>query len=267
VINQEDEKPQLINELIHHHGIATEPEPSSVQNLQELEQLQKWHPQNCAVLEKHSEQIRNWYQDLFTIAEKAAQKIPFNYKYSHLIRDTFFALNHELDTVKQYISICPNPLENCDGLLALKPNLPIYNYQPFDDEELTLLPVAFQALYAQHKSLKKNPQYSMESELLIQAMHSLLFVYRTKDQMHASEIPHINQDPRYEPLKRHRGFLKIWELIEDLCRLIIGKLTGQAEHEYSKRPCFFKTQSLRLLEKADHLIMEPAPAPNAVLAG
>jgi hypothetical protein len=109
-------------------------------------------------------------------------------------------------------------------------------------------------------ALKKN--YPVESELLLQAIRYLrmakISLADSKLHNYTAHIPSLLLDPRYELLKRHRGFFKVWEALEDFCRMILGKITGKKEYEYNQKACFFKTKSAQLVEEADLLLQKEA---------
>ncbi len=224
------------------------------QNPEALNQLEKWHIANIEALAKYPEELRTWYLDLYAVATLAVKQSPYSYKYSHLIRDVFFELHtkQEIDVLYTYIRMCPSPKEHCEVLLSLKPDHKI-SEQLFDEKEEQLLPEPLQKLYRHYKNLKE--RHSVAAELLLQTIHSLHFIYQNQAKVSvAFVIPQITEDPRYDFLKRQRGFLRVWELIEDFCRLIIGKITGQPEYEYRKRPSFFKTCSEQLIEEAESFV-------------
>ncbi|HEO1498622.1 TPA: interaptin, partial [Legionella pneumophila] len=169
---------------------------------------------------------------------------------------------NDLSVLLAYKRMCPNPLQDIQNILRLKPALPILDESIDEEQQLKNWPEELQKFHQQYVKLKK--EHPLEAELFIQATHSLISIKHLMELPDAKTssreaMPLITQDPRYEPLKRHRGFIKAWEYIEDFFRMLIGKLTGQDEYEYSKRPCFFKTRSHRLLEEADTMLHSMAP--------
>lgn len=219
-------------------------------NPAELAQLHHWNGEINQLLSAHSAEINQWYKALFSSAVKAVQQPEYSYQYSQLIRDILFELQtkQSIEVLNAYVRICPNPAECCSALLALKPNYPVDDFSL--NQNAIKLPKALVDIDVHSKKLKT--KHPVEGKLLEQAMCSLYALYqnKTKNQLQVCEVPSFTLDPRYEPLKRHRGFLKVWELIEDFFRFIIGKIKGQADYEFSKRPCFFKTNSLKLIETA-----------------
>jgi len=257
VINLTKEEDSLINT----HPIAPTlviVKTTTVPNNDETIQLNIWHSANIEALSKYSEELRNWYLEIYDVVALALKQTPYSQKYSHLIRDIFFELQskNEVDTLYAYQRMCPSPKDNCEILLALKPDNKISdNLYPELYEEQTL-PKPLQKLNNHYKQLKI--RHPVAAELLLQAIQSLYGIY--KNPSHTSPtfvMPSIADDPRYDVLKRHRGFLRVWEAIEDLCRWITGKITGQPEYEYRKKPSFFKTHSEELIEEAELFVAKP----------
>lgn len=220
-------------------------------NRKEREQLQKWHELNNIAIEHYPMVLKEWYLALYSLAEEATKRTPYSYKFSHIIKDISFELQQEksIETLLAYQKICPDPKADQSKLLALKPNVPIVEIASDEEYELA---ESLHKLYAHYKKLKRD--YTFEAALLLEIIQTLSTV--KKMNLKASddtvkEIPAIIHDPRYEPLKRHRGFLKIWELLENFFRLLLGKIMGQEEREYAKKPCFFKTHALELVEQAE----------------
>ncbi|MCL9683803.1 hypothetical protein [Legionella maioricensis] len=225
----------------------------------ESQQRQNWYQQSLISLKYHPIDIQQWCMNVFNAVEKYTKEDD-SYKASHLIRDISFELRFkkDLDVIKSYMRRCPVPEKDLNQLLALKPALPLSD-EPFNDAtDLLDVPLALRPLYEQCMRLKK--EHPIEGELLLQALHSLRMAKILIDTPHSNisvtQVPFLSVDPRYEPLKRHRGFFKVWEAIEDFFRMLIGKIMGQAEFEYTKRPCFFRTKSARMIEEADLLIQK-----------
>ncbi|BCA96935.1 interaptin [Legionella antarctica] len=230
--------------------------PSSL-NHPELQKWQDCYQQSLNYLKYHSIDIQQWYMDLYKAIE-AYSNDEDTYKKSHLIRDILFELQYKKDlgVIKAYMRLCPHPEKDLHLLLSLKPNLPLVDESFGDVSELQDKPAELTSLYAQYTKLKKD--HPVEGKLLLQAIHSLqmakIFIDTHDSNISVTQIPHLSKDPRYEPLKRHRGFFKLWEAIEDFFRMLIGKITGQVEFEYTNRPCFFRTKSAQLVEEADLII-------------
>ena len=224
--------------------LSTEVPPMAPNYRDELEQLHYWHQKNMLALNQYSKEVKNWYLKLFNTSEQAIQNSIHCYKYVQLMRDVAFAFAHKLDTISCYQRMCPQPQEQCDVLLALKPNVPIARGELFDSTGQ--LPRHFHAALQHYRHLKV--RHPLEAELLAQALHSLLYVYQSQEQTVKTNLRYITDDPKYDLLKRHRGFLKVWQLVEDIINFIMGIIKGKAEQEQHK-PCFFKTRSLQLLEQ------------------
>jgi hypothetical protein len=235
--------------------VATELTLPSPQTPTECQKRKAWHGEILLLLAMHPAEIQDWYQNIYSACELYVKDNPSSFQPSQLIRDILFELQHKtnLSVISTYMRLCPNPSKDLNNLLILKPNLPLLN-NPFD--QATILqdsPPEFKPLYAQYLKLKKD--YPVEGALLLQAIQSLHLAKELLDDPNSSitanQIPRISQDPRYESLKRHRGFFKVWEAIEDFFRLIIGKIKGQTDYEYTNKPCFFRTKTTQLIEEAD----------------
>lgn len=235
--------------------------PSSILLKQKLD---SFHVQNMEYIIQHSEEIQLWYKGLYDAAQSSCVNETLGLKALHLLKDILFELKNQndLSVLLAYKRMCPNPLQDIQNILRLKPALPILDESIDEEPQLKNWPEELQKFHQQYVKLKK--EHPLEAELFIQAIHSLISIKHLIELPDAKTssreaIPLITQDPRYEPLKRHRGFMRAWEYIEDFFRMLIGKLTGQDEYEYSKRPCFFKTRSHRLLEEADTMLHSMAP--------
>ncbi|CEG58831.1 hypothetical protein [Legionella fallonii] len=230
----------------------------------QLQQLEEYHQQITCLLSNHPSEVQEWYLNTGKALAAYLIKHPSSYKPSHVLRDILFDLQHSpnINIIQAYIRLCPLPEKDLDKLLSIKPNVPLVDEALDEENETELVPEQFKSLYTQYLRLKKD--FPFEGKLLLQAIQSLRMAKALKETisppLSIEQMPSLSLDPRYEPLKRHRGFLKIWEVIEDLYRWIVGKITGQAEHEYSKKPCFFKTKTAQLLEEAD-LLMQKDPPP------
>ena len=230
----------------------------------EIQKLEDYHQQISRLLTNCSAEIQQWYLETGKALGAYLTKHPSSYKPSYVLRDILFELlnSSNLNTIQAYIRLCPHPENDLEKLLAIKPNLPQVD-ESFDEEnEIKEAPEQFKLLYQQYLKLRES--HPLEGKLLLQAIQSLRMAKIFKDIPNSSlsieHVPSLALDPRYEPLKRHRGFLRIWEAIEDLYRWIIGIIAGQAEHEYSKRPCFFKTRTAQLLEEADLIVQKDLPS-------
>ncbi|HFR4884080.1 TPA: Dot/Icm type IV secretion system effector LepA [Legionella pneumophila] len=235
--------------------------PSSILLKQKLD---SFHVQNMEYIKQHSEEIQLWYKGLYDAAQSSCVNEALGLKSLHLLKDILFELKNQndLSVLLAYKRMCPNPLQDIQNILRLKPALPILDESIDEEQQLKNWPEELQKFHQQYVKLKK--EHPLEAELFIQAIHSLISIKHLMElpdtkTSNREAMPLITQDPRYEPLKRHRGFIRAWEYIEDFFRMLIGKLTGQDEYEYSKRPCFFKTRSHRLLEEVDTMLHSMAP--------
>lgn len=229
-----------------------------------LDNMENWHQKNTDYLEQQPEDIQKWYDDLYKSIKKSVLSESQCHKASQLLRDILFELQNRKDmsVIRAYMRLCPNPESSLNVLLALKPALLITDDTYNETDELMDCPLELKQHYAHYFKLRN--QFPVEAELFLQAIRSVhlikLYMNIPGRKITSEQIPSFSTDPRYEPLKRHRGFMKVWEQLEDLCRLIFAKFTGQPEHEYAKRPClFFKPKSAQLIEEADLMIRSIIP--------
>lgn len=219
-----------------------------------------WHLQIMSLLEQHPPAVKEWYQNIYISCEAYLMKNPTCFKPTYLIRDILFELQkkNDIDIINAYIRLSPNPEIDIRNLLSFKPNLPLTDQSIDEKTDLEEVPSELKPLYVQYIKLRKN--HPIEGELLLQAIQSLHMAKHamilSDSNISSVQVPSLSKDPRYDPLKRHRGFFKIWEAIEDLYRLIIGKIKGLQEHEYTKKHCFFRTKSAQLFEEADLVIQK-----------
>ncbi len=247
-------------------ALSSSPQESELAHTEdsEIQKLEDYHQQISHLLTNCSVEIQQWYLETSKALGAYLIRHPSSYKPSYLLRDILFELLHspDLNTIQAYMRLCPHAENDLEKLLAIKPNLPQVD-EPFDEENvINDAPEQFKLLYEQYLKLRES--HPLEGKLLLQAIQSLRMAKVFKDTPNSSlsieHVPSLALDPRYEPLKRHRGFLRIWEAIEDLYRWIVGIIVGQAEHEYSKRPCFFKTRTAQLLEEADLMVQKDLPS-------
>lgn len=231
---------------------------------QNLDNVKKWHKEIKSYILKHDVDIQQWYKGVYLSLQNPLTNESSCYKAAHLIRDVLFELEHRknTDVIRAYMRICPNPVQDIHKLLAIKPSL-LITETPVNDTELLLdCPNQLKKHYLHYNKLKSS--YPIEAELFLQAIRSVhmiqLYTELPNHKITADQVPSLANDPRYTSLKRHRGFLQVWEILEDLCRLMIGTITGQQEYEYTKRPCFFNTKSNQLIQEADKMIQDLLPA-------
>jgi hypothetical protein len=229
-----------------------------------LDNIDKRHHKNLSLLMNHPEEIQNWYHALHQSITELSFDESQCHKASQLLRDILFELQNKQDmsVIKAYMRLCPDPKLSVKPLLDLKPALLIPDMSYNETNELMDCPLELRPHYAHYFKLRN--QFPVEAELFLQAVRTVhlikLYMNIPGRKITQDQIPSLTVDPRYEPLKRHRGFLRVWELLEDLCRLIFAKITGQPEHEYINRPCrFFKPRSAQLLEEADLMVRSAIP--------
>ncbi len=222
-----------------------------------VEQMNLWHQDILHAMTSKPEEIKNWYIAVHQQAINSPKESDAFYKYFYLLKDIHFEIDtkDELDVLLSYQRITPKPDEDCSALLSSKPHYPLEDIHSFNHDVLKALPQALQNIYAHYKKLQNT--HNIEAQLLRHIFLSLATIYN--DDKPGKKIPALLDDARYTPLKRHRGLLKIWELIEDCFNMIIGNITGKMAHEYTKQPSFFKTTSTRLIEEAQICVASSCP--------
>ena len=212
------------------------------------------------IISIYPENMQQWYHDVYTLIKVNNDKHSL-IQSSHFLNDFLFELQKPRSDyiIEHYIKLCPEPHKGLKRLLALKPDFIVSDAQITPSN----CPRELHHLYKQYNTLKIGSP--LEANLLMQVIQTLNSLYLIRKQTHNSGpdssdfLRSFHHDPRFNPLKRHRGFFKIWEAIEDFFRLIIGKFTKIPEHEYRKRPGFFRTRSDKMLEEAG-LFLKSAPA-------
>ncbi|HAT1772867.1 TPA: interaptin [Legionella pneumophila] len=259
------ESDKLSNPQLQESAPNITPSPQSSSLLKE--KIDSFHVQNMGYIKQYPEEIQLWYKSLYQAVQSSAVDETSSLKALQLLKDILFELKNQndLSVLLAYKRMCDNPLQNIQNILSLKPALPILDEPVDEEQQFKNWPKELQKFHQQYIKLKTD--HPLEAELFIQATHSLISIKHLMVQpgsktSNQEAIPLITQDPRYETLKRHRGFMRAWEYIEDFFRMLIGKLIGQEEYEYSKRPCFFKTRSHQLLEEADTMIHSRTFASN-----
>ncbi|KTD49199.1 hypothetical protein [Legionella quateirensis] len=243
--------------------ILSNEQDSSSPKHQNLLNTIKWHHEILGYLNKFPADIQNWYAEVYDKVRKELNSELYCYKAAHIVRDFLFEIEHKdnTDVIRAYMRLCSQPAQDIGPLLALKPSLLITDEPYYETDIMMDCPKELKKHYEHYATLKK--EHPIEAELFLQAVRSVhmvqLYTKLPNRSITAEQIPSLASDPRYEPLKRHRGFIKVWEFLEDLCRLILGKIQNQPEYEYSKRPCLFNTKSHRLIKEADELIHDLLP--------
>lgn len=211
------------------------------------------HTKIVPLLTLYPSYIHDWYNSLYkAIIESSQYKDPLGVnRISYLLRDILFELEqkNDMEVLEAYMRLCPSPESDLGKLLSLKPAVPFMN-DPFN--ELTDLDHRHEKIkeyYLQYIRLKKF--YPVDAELYLHCLQILHLASHLTSSLRRDSMPQITQDPRYSPLRRHRGILYFWELFEDLIRTAIGKLRGLPAHQYTHMPCFFKPHSMVLLEELE----------------
>ncbi|MDP3269159.1 MAG: hypothetical protein Q8M40_08925 [Legionella sp.] len=212
------------------------------------------------IISTYPENIQQWYHDIYTLIMVNNDKNSL-IQSSHFLNDLLFELQKPRSdyVIEHYIQLCPEPHKGLNRLLALKPDFIVSDTQITPNN----CPRELHHLYKQYNTLKIGSP--LEANLLMQVIQTLNSLSLIRKQTHNKGpdsyefLRSFHHDPRFTPLKRHRGFFKIWEAIEDFFKLIIGKLSQIPEHEYRKRPGFFRTRSDKMLEEAGQFL-KSAPA-------
>ncbi|HRD70749.1 MAG TPA: hypothetical protein PK657_11445 [Legionella sp.] len=231
---------------------------SEIANLQFM--CSNSHNSICNIISTYPEKMQQWYQDVYKVIKVNKDKNSL-IQSLHFLNDILFELQkrHSDYVMEHYIKLCPEPHQGINRLLALKPEFLV------SEEQITPqnCPRELLNLYQQYNRLKIGS--TLEANLLMQVIQILNSLYLIRKQKNNTGpdsnefLRSFHNDPRFIPLKRHRGFFKICEAIEDFFKLIIGKFTHISEHEYRKRPGFFRTRSDKMLEEAG-LFLKSAPA-------
>ncbi|KTD64734.1 hypothetical protein [Legionella spiritensis] len=195
-----------------------------------------------------------WYRRLYEVLINQDGDEKLKLQSIQLLRDIHFELQHPdasapYAVLQRYRQLCPDPERDCDTLLALKPALPINpdDLSPLKNEKLQ---EQLQRLQRQQGKMADN--HPREAALLKQATDNLHQIALQIEDGSPEDLPEnfINNlnDPRYESLQRHRGFLKIVEWLAEFCTSILGLIRRQPEENYRHRFFFVPTHTTQLLE-------------------
>jgi hypothetical protein len=223
---------------------------SSDQMTQPIKACEKLHEKILLLLPLYPQNIHDWYKALYkSILNSAQFKDPIEVnRVSYLLRDILFEMEqkNDMEVLEAYMRMCPSPETDLGKLLSLKPAVSFMN-DPFNNgTDLDHRHEKIKEYYLQYIRLKK--LYPVDAELYLHCLQILHLAYLTSS-LRQDYMPKITQDPRYMPLRRHRGILYFWEFFEDLIRTAIGKLRGLQAYQYTHIPCFFKPHSIELLEE------------------
>ncbi|KTD28754.1 hypothetical protein [Legionella israelensis] len=228
-------------------------------NTVHFEQLNEWH----AKIMHHmnlSEELKEWYESLFIHLSLLLRDKKFFHQAFHLLRDIHFELeypeNIEFTVLKQYKTLCPNPAHDLDLLLQLKPQWPID--APSKRLKNKKIEGVIQTLSDKCKELRSR-EHEREAELLSQATNTLYHRALAGENNEGIDTIKLMDDSRYDCLKKHRGLLKIWQKVENAVHSLISKIWHRPSPSVLNRSCFFKTDSQKLLEKAEHELNQWLP--------
>ncbi|MDI1352806.1 MAG: hypothetical protein PSV35_08620, partial [bacterium] len=218
------------------------------------QRIKQWHKLIEASLRQKSNAVQQWYFTMFK-AIVLNHDLSCIYKKEHLIKDFLFILEQKNDnTLAAYMHLCPNPDKDLKLLLSYKPNTPV-SLNPEINCSFLQKSDQFSSLYSNY--LKFKATHPLEAQLLIKAINIL---YNTKILNEATtfnpikmkhDVPNFMQDPLFKPLKRHRGFLRIWQFLEDLLSVVQTNILGWSLLEYGNKTCFFKTRTQQLIEDTE----------------
>lgn len=222
------------------------------------------HQQILKQLQGKDSTFKQWYQQLFIILQSQANNEKHYYQAAQLLRDIHFELEYpdpiNPDAVlKAYQQLAPIPEKDWDHLLNLKPAVPIVDKKP-DELRSLALKTRLNNLYAHQAGLKNKHQ--REAKLLEQAtlnLHQLAHLAEgngKKDYLQNTQG--CLADPRYESLQKHRGFLKVVELIAQFITQLI-RLVSPTADDHRHRFFFIPTCSAQLLQSTSSELI-PCPA-------
>ena len=227
--------------------------------------IEYWHMSIAGLLPLLPQDIQDWYKLIHEAILTIEPDSSTYYQALHLLKDILYEIQHksEWSVLRNYKNLCSCPKEDLPILLALKPALPILPYTIYKSD--AKCPPQIKVLYQHYEQLRVS--HYKEAQLLLEAsciLHQLFLVNQAnKEKSNPGKLPRLINDPRYNQLKKHRGFLKLWEYLEHLFWLIIEKIGGKTEQEYSKKSCFFKTKSINLLEQVNQDIQNMLPTCSA----
>ncbi|OCH97737.1 hypothetical protein A8135_02555 [Legionella jamestowniensis] len=220
------------------------------------------HTWNCLIgnnIEHFSNQLLNWYQQLFiTLQMHVTDEISY-YQACQLLRDIYFEVeaskkSKDFTVLANYQTLCPTPQTTWQCLTSLKPGFPLLQEgNKLTDVQNPVLETHLKGLYQQQQLLRKD--YPREGQLLLQAIYNLhqgclLYEMNPKHPALTSLLCSL-EDPRYEILHSHRGFHKVFEWIAKLCSFLIDLIKHPQEKSNSRQFFFFKpTKTIQLLQDA-----------------
>ena len=224
--------------------------------------LSEWHSRITSFLAKNkANSLRLWYEQVYDLTTNAPSH-QLN-QYEQLIKDIYFELQRKqseeaISALHTYQRLCPNPKISMESIIDLKPNLDVTKNFFTSAKAVKKYAIPFQKLYAQYDRLKNT--HPLEADLLLDAMNGLYFLHqqtKATPNFVINNSPHIIDDPRYNLLKRHRGFGIVWQAIEDCFNWIVGVIKKQPDYKYSQQHSLFKTRTQKLIEETTSFINRP----------
>lgn len=227
--------------------------PASPENSYQ-EPLDSWDESISKLLYQIPIDLKQWYQHLFLALQEQANDDKSFLQIIQLLRDIHFELKFpekkgKFSVLRAYQQLCPNPDKDCSSLIAMKLPLPLIPSE-LNRVKCKKLDNLLGNLYVQQQL--KQQQYPREALLLEQATTNLHQLANLADSSQASEMTSNLQasmtDPRYDSLKRHRGFLKIMEWLAEFCTSFFHLDKQNPKDSYRHRFFFIATHSSQLLE-------------------
>lgn len=212
-----------------------------------------YHEQIALLTYQVSPDLKQWYQKLKESMSPLAEQTQEWFKRMQLLRDILFELqypdaNQHFQTLQHYQRLAPNPIKESQNLLAIKP--PCSVAVPPSNTPRPI-PIQKQILEIRGKIISLNQRgHEKEAHLLEQAIDNLERLSMHPDKHMASEaLFQLLDDPRYHPLKQHRGIGKALAYFAQACADVLNWL--QPEAHWQARQLFFyhQTASSALLDK------------------
>lgn len=234
------------------------------QGIEYHQKLDVVHQQILAQLQGMEPGFKQWYQQLFIVLQSQANDKRHYYQAAQLLRDIHFELEYPdpinpYAVLQAYQRLAPSPEKDWDHLLNLKPAVPVVDKKP-GALRSSSLNTRLDTLYTHQAGLKnKHPREAILLEQATLNLHQLAHLAEGDDKR--DELQNTQAclaDPRYDSLQKHRGFLKVVELIAQFITELIRLVSRKAD-DYRHRFFFIPTCSSQLLQStSSELISCPA---------
>lgn len=214
-----------------------------------------WTDKINGLLHKLPDDLQTWYLQLSEALESKRLSKNDELRAVQLLRDIYFECKHNQDRSQKVLYEYRLISENLSNILPLKPALKP-GKEMLPDIMDSKLKKTIETLY--EKSKKLQSIYPVEAKLLYQATQSMHHAALEAEKPHSEASKDYSfsllDDPRYNPLKKHRGFLKLWESIERFFSHLISKNKEAPEQQARESFCFFTTRTVKLIKKAEQEI-------------